>query len=308
VILHLENVDQAYGAARVLSGVSFQVESGCIGLLGPNGAGKSTLIKTMLGQLPVSPGRIQVAGLDPAREPLKVRECIGYMPETDVYLSGMNGLELCTFCGELSGLRRRDAMGRAHEVISLVGLDESRYREADGYSTGMRQRLRLACALVHGPKLLILDEPTTGLDPGGREEILQLVDDVAHRAGTDVLMSSHILKDIERTCDSVIVLKQGRVVFSGSLETLRREETQRVHVRVKEGKDALAAALRNAGCAVEVQDGTDQLEVELPEKESSDLIWKIALTNKLQIRTLAPATMTMEQAFDAVLEQESGGS
>jgi ABC-2 type transport system ATP-binding protein len=307
VIVRCENLDQSYGKVRALSGVSCTVESGCTGLLGPNGAGKSTLIKSLLGQLSVPAGRLQVVGQDPAVVPLKVRQLVGYMPETDVYLPGSTGLELTAFCGQLSGMKRSDAVSRAHEVLHFVGVGEARYREVDGYSTGMRQRVKLGCALVHGPKLLLLDEPTTGLDPAGREEMLQLVDDVAHNRGIDVVLSSHILRDIEKTCDRLVVLHEGRVVFSGSREDFQHQEARVLHVRVKTDRDKMAESLAAAGCEVNAREGMAYLEVVLPEGKAPDLVWGVALSQGLQIRHLAPATVSMEQAFEKAVRNEAGG-
>lgn len=304
MIVHCDHFEQSYGARRVLFDVSFSVQPGCTGLLGPNGAGKSTLIKSMLAQLQIPAGRIKIHAVDPALDALKVRGMIGYMPEKDVYLSGMNGFELCSFCGELSGMHRTDAVGRAHEVLFYVGLGEARYREVDGYSTGMRQRLKLACALVHGPKLLILDEPTTGLDPRGREEMLALVDDVVRTRGIDVIMSSHILRDIEQSCDHLVVLFEGKVVFTGSRKDFQRQESQMLQVRVKENPDQMSRALQAAGCRIVSMEGAKNLEVELPESESVDLIWKTARDNHLQIRTLVPSTLSLEQAFEKAINGE----
>ena len=307
MIIRCQNLDQSYGSHRVLFGVSFEVQPGCTGLLGPNGAGKSTLIKTVLGQLPLRPGRVSVADRDPAAEPLRVRQSVGYMPESDVYLPGMNGLELCAFCGQLSGMRRSDAVSKAHEVLYFVGLGEARYREVDGYSTGMRQRLKLAGALVHGPDLLLLDEPTTGLDPTGRDEMLQLIDDVAHKRSINVVFSSHILRYIEQTCDHVVVLNEGRVLFSGSRDDFQHQESRVLHVRVKDGREQMAAGLTSAGFEVVSREGTGHLEVALGEGQNADGIWKTAKELNLQIRHLAPATVSLEQAFEKAMDpgQES---
>jgi ABC-2 type transport system ATP-binding protein len=307
MIIDCENLDQTYGKVRALCGVTFRVESGCTGLLGPNGAGKSTLIKSLLGQLPTPPGRIRVIGRDPALEPLRVRQLVGTMPESDVYLPESSGLELTALCGRLSGMRRSDATSRAHEVLHFVGLGEARYREVDGYSSGMRQRVKLGCALVHGPRLLLLDEPTTGLDPGGREEMLQLIDDVAHNRGVDVLLSSHILRDIERTCDRLVVLNAGRVVFSGTREDFQHQEARMLHVRVKAEKEKLAAALRDEGCQVTSREGMAYLEVHLPEQRTAELVWRAAQRHGLQLRHLAPATVSMEQAFEKAVRDRLQG-
>jgi len=291
----------------VLFGVSFEVQPGCTGLLGPNGAGKSTLIKTLLGQLPLRPGRVAVADRDPAADPLRVRQSVGYMPESDVYLPGQNGLELCAFCGQLSGMRRADAVSKAHEVLYFVGLGESRYREVDGYSTGMRQRLKLAGSLVHGPALLFLDEPTTGLDPSGRDEMLQLIDDVAHKRSINVLFSSHILRDIEQTCDHVVVLNEGRVLFSGSRNEFQNQESRTLHVKVKEGRERMAEGLRSAGFEVISREGTGHLEVALSEDQRIEAVWKTARDLGLQIRHLAPATVSLEQAFEKAVDEGTSG-
>jgi ABC-2 type transport system ATP-binding protein len=303
-VIKCEQLNQFYGKHQVLEQVSFEIVSGCTGLLGPNGAGKSTLIKTILGQRPLLNNCLLVAGHDPAQDALKVRQQLGYMPETDHYLPQMNGLELVTFCGQLCGMARSDAISRAHEVLHFVGLGEERYREVDGYSTGMRQRVKLAAALVHGPKLLLLDEPTSGLDPAGRQEMLDLIDQVAHQRGVDVVFSSHILKDIEQTCDQVVVLNKGRVLFSGSRQSFQIQEKSVLHVKVKTDFEKMAQALREAGCQVVAQKGMEHLEVELPPELTESMIWKVASQQNLQVRYLAPAIASLEDAFEnAVLNQ-----
>jgi ABC-2 type transport system ATP-binding protein len=260
-------------------------------------------MKSLLGHLPVPAGRLRLAGIDPALAPLQVRQAVGYMPEEELNFTGISGLALTAFCGELSGLKRKDAIGRAHEVLYYVGLAEERYREVEGYSTGMRQRLKLACALVHGPKMLLLDEPTTGLDPSGRKQMLELIDDLAHTHHMDVLLCSHILHDIEQTCDQIMVLHQGRILFCGTKGDFQKEQARRYQIRVKHDAEKFAEALRQAGCEVAETLAQRYLEITLPLEHGPDLLWKVARQEQLQLRHLAPATMTMEQALEKVLDQ-----
>jgi len=193
-------------------------------IVGPNGAGKSTLLKTLLGLLVPEHGSVSVLGRDVASDPLGVRAHIGYMPEGDAVLPGLSALDFTQLAAELCGLPRHEAIGRAHQVLHYVGLGEARYRKLASFSTGMRQRVRLAQALVGDPKLLLLDEPTSGLDPRGRDEMLELIRDIPERTGASVILSTHILPDVEKTCDQVVVVASGRVLYAGALEPLVRSD------------------------------------------------------------------------------------
>jgi len=202
-VISLRGLHKRYGDVRALDGLTLAVPAGPVGLLGPNGAGKTTLIKLLLGQLAPEAGEARIAGLDPGRssERLRVREVVGYMPEGDCLLPAMTGVELVATLGRLTGLTRQDAMTRAHEVLDYVQLEEQRYRKLEEYSTGMKQRLKLAQALVHDPPLLLLDEPTNGLDPRGRRQMLNLIHDLGHQQGKNLLLAgmsgtgkSHIAK------------------------------------------------------------------------------------------------------------------
>src|SRR5712671_4284623 len=191
-VVTLEGVTVTYGTNRALREVTSSFAAGAVGLLGPNGAGKSTMLKSLLGFIVPERGRLRVLGLDVAEAPLEIRARVGYMPESDAHIPGMNAVSFVAYCGELSGLPPADAMQRAHEVLFYVGLGEARYRNVETYSTGMKQRIKLAQALVHDPDLLFLDEPTNGLDPAGRDAMLTL----AHRIGTafniSVVVCSHL--------------------------------------------------------------------------------------------------------------------
>ena len=215
-VVSLENVTVTYGRNQALAEVTTTFERGAVGLLGPNGAGKSTMIKSLLGFVAPSQGRMRVLGMDVATSPIAIRARIGYMPENDAHIPGMNAVSFVAYCGELAGLPRTDAMQRAHEVLFYVGLGEARYRNVETYSTGMKQRIKLAQALVHDPDLLFLDEPTNGMDPKGRDEMLELVRDLAHNKGVNLILSSHLLPDVEYTCDQVVVMDKGRIEQAGT--------------------------------------------------------------------------------------------
>src|SRR3954452_18700391 len=232
-VVTLEGVTVAYGNNRALRDVTSSFASGAVGLLGPNGAGKSTMIKTLLGFITPEQGRMRVLGLDVAVAPLEIRGRVGYMPESDAHIPGMNAVSFVAYCGELAGLPRVDAMQRAHEVLFYVGLGEARYRNVETYSTGMKQRIKLAQALVHDPDLLFLDEPTNGMDPKGRDEMLALVHDLAHGKGVSVILSSHVMPDVESVCDSVVVMDKGRAVAQGPIEQLTQPKGRVFELRVK---------------------------------------------------------------------------
>src|SRR6187549_3090322 len=214
-IVSLDRVTVAYGTQAALRDVTTVFVPGAVGLLGPNGAGKSTMIKALLGFVVPSAGKMRVLGYDVAVSPLPIRARVGYMPESDAHIPGMNAVSFVAYCGELAGLPRVDAMQRAHEVLFYVGLGEARYRNVETYSTGMKQRIKLAQALVHDPDLLLLDEPTNGMDPKGRDEMLALIRDVADRMS--VILSSHVLPDVESACAHVVVLHKGVVTTHGPI-------------------------------------------------------------------------------------------
>src|SRR5665213_1220009 len=221
-VVALDQVTVRYGAQAALRDVTAAVPPGAVGLLGPNGAGKSTLLKALLGFIVPDRGRIRVLGLDVAHSALDIRRRIGYMPESDAHIPGMNAVSFVAYCGELAGLPRVDAMQRAHEVLFYVGLGEARYRNVETYSTGMKQRIKLAQAIVHDPDLIFLDEPTNGMDPKGRDDMLALVRDIAHNKGVNLILSSHLLPDVEYTCDQVVVMDKGRVVAQGPIDALKQ--------------------------------------------------------------------------------------
>lgn len=228
-----------------------RVPPGTIGLLGPNGAGKSTFIKCLLNLETPTSGSAKVLGRDIRASQRASREKVGYSPEQDCHIPGMAGCEYVTYCGQLSGMSFRQARQRAHEILDLVGMGQERYRLVDTYSTGMRQRAKLAQALVHDPEVIFLDEPTNGLDPSGREHILRLIGSLWSDFGISVVISSHILPDIERICDRVLIIANGRLLEHDSMEALKNRHRQIVELAPAADREKFAAALTQAGLHVE---------------------------------------------------------
>ena len=297
-VVSLDRVTVTYGRQTALREVSATFGAGAVGLLGPNGAGKSTMIKSLLGFIVPDAGRMQVLGLDVAVSPLEIRARVGYMPENDAHIPGMNAVSFVAYCGELSGLPRVDAVQRAHEVLFYVGLGEARYRNVDTYSTGMKQRIKLAQALVHDPDLLLLDEPTNGMDPRGRDEMLELIRDLATDKGVNVIVSSHLLPDIEFTCSGVVVMDAGRVVAHGPIESLKQPRGQVFELRVKTlpGAAPVDAVLRAAGLeAHEADDGG--MRVFVPGDGGAQRLFQVVSAAGAQVRHLRPSVPTLEDVF-----------
>jgi len=295
-VVQLEGVSLRYGKAPALRDVSAAFPSGAVGLLGPNGAGKSTLIKSLLGLLVPEQGRMSVLGLDVRRSPLEIRARIGYMPESDAHFPRMNAVSFVAYCGELAGLPRADSMQRAHEVLYYVGLGEARYRMIDQYSTGMKQRIKLAQALVHDPDLLFLDEPTNGMDPKGRDEMLELVRDIAHNKGLNLILSSHLLPDVEYACDHVVVMDKGTIATAGPIAALKGPGGSVFELRIKGEVDQFTAVLRGAGLECHDSD-EDVMRVFVPDGDGALLLFRLASEHHVQVRHLRPSVPTLEDVF-----------
>jgi ABC-2 type transport system ATP-binding protein len=300
-LIELSQLTKRYGTVTAIKGVDAAVDGKIIGLLGPNGAGKSTLLKCLLGLIPFD-GRASVLGLDAATRGPEIRDRVGYMPEQEAFLSGMSAVELCTYAGELSGLPRTEAMQRAHAALYYAGLEEKRYQRIDGYSTGMKQRVKLAQALVHDPEILFLDEPTNGLDPRSRDEMLALVLELPERRGCAIVLSTHLLPDVERVCDHAVIMNHGRVRFVGSIDELRgaRGIDSELVVEVKADADKLAAALTEAGATC-VATSAVALRVDLPAGATSTLVFERARTAEVQVRRLEVRRESVEAAFLRVI-------
>jgi ABC-2 type transport system ATP-binding protein len=300
-IIALAGLSKRYGSIRALEGLTLELPPGPTGLLGPNGAGTSTLIKLLLGQLRPSGGSARIAGFDPtrARGRLGLRRHVGYMPESDCLIPSMNGVEIVTALGRLTGMLARDAITRAHEVLDYVGLEEARYRGLDEYSTGMKQRLKLAQALVHDPDLLLLDEPTNGLDPKGRKHMLALVHDLGHAQGKSLLLCSHPLPDVERTCERVVVIHKGKIRSEGSIDELTRSDESWFEVEAEGDVGAFRARLGAAGFEHEVT-GPARQRIRVPAPDG-DALFALAAEAGAVLSELTPERSSLEEVFLATL-------
>jgi ABC-2 type transport system ATP-binding protein len=301
-LVEFRDLTVSYGPLVALSGVSGAFPPGPTGLLGPNGAGKTTLLKTLLGFLKPDSGDIVAFGLDPRTRPLDVRRRIGYMPEVDCHIPGMTAAAFVAFAGELSGMPRDEAISRAHEVLYYVGLGEARYRTVDTYSTGMKQRAKLAQALVHDPDLLLLDEPTNGLDPQGREEMLALIKDISRRRAMSLILCSHLLRDVEEVCDGVIVFNQGKVAARGPIAALTGPRRSVYDVRVKGDAAAFLTDLKDLGC--EWREGEDGYRIFLADGSGPEMLFKTARAAGVQVRYLRPGAESLEDVFLRALGHE----
>lgn len=297
-VVAADHLSVRYGKNFALNDVSAVFPPGAVGLLGPNGAGKSTLLKSLLGFLKPEKGSMKVLGLDVAASPLEIRERIGYMPESDSHIPGMNAVTFVAYCGQLSGLPAVDAMQRAHEVLYYVGLGEARYRNLETYSTGMKQRIKLAQAIVHDPDLLFLDEPTNGMDPKGRDEMLELIHDLGHNKNVNLILSSHLLPDVEYTCDHVVVMDKGTVATYGPIDALKGTAGRVYEMRVKGDQSQFIEVLKAAGYEVHDTD-EDVMRVFVPgaTEDGTRALFALAARERMQVRHLRPSIPTLEDVF-----------
>lgn len=282
---------------RALDGVTLTFDKGATGLLGPNGAGKSTLIKTLLGFVRAESGAIQVFGMDMPARAIEVRHRLGYMPEREISSPKVSAVSFLTYCGRIFGMSRVDALERAHEVLNYVKLGDSRYRNMETYSTGMLQRVKLAQAILHDPKLLLFDEPTNGLDPDGRIEILNLIRDIAARPGVSVIVSSHLLPDVQHVCSQVIMIDKGRVVRSGDIETLTSRYDNHFEIQFRDNDAACVAALRASGHSCKRLVPGNTWLVECAGADGVRYIFETAARCSTQVRHFQPAHYSLESVF-----------
>jgi len=308
-LISLQNIVKDYRRMRALDGISLEIPPGITGLLGPNGAGKSTLIKVILGLVRVTSGQGQVLGFRLGKQGRAIRSRIGYMPEDDCYIPGLKGVEVVQFAACLSGLPNVEALRRAHEILDFCGMKQERYRDIETFSTGMRQKAKFAAAIVHDPELLILDEPTAGLDPEERENLLNRIRILARDANKSVLISTHILPDVQAICDHVLILAKGKLRLSEPLDVLNRPASPVLNLRFLGPEPEFIDALRRAG--LEVTRDADDAEWRILSEtdDPTAVIWRAAAEHEVAIQSLRPALNSLEEIFlQAVQEADHAHS
>jgi ABC-2 type transport system ATP-binding protein len=300
-VIELDGLEVRFGSRPILHGLEGALGGRCIGLLGPNGAGKTTLIHTLLGFHRPSAGTARVFGHDVRSETFAIRALLGYMPENDAFIAGMTAIRFVHLMAELSGLPSRQALERAHEALFYVGLGEARYRKMGTYSQGMKQLAKLAQAVVHGPRLLLLDEPTNALDPPARERMLRHIREIRDGGETHVLVSSHLLRDVESCCDEVLVLKEGRIAAYRDLAAERRANRSFLELELRGGEEEFVGALAGLGAECAVANGhfrgRRRLKAVLPEGLEVAALYRLAAEQGVQIRRLTYKRDSLEEIF-----------
>ncbi len=298
-VIEVRGVRKSFGKFVALENLDLSIPRASVGLLGANGAGKTTLIRTLLGLIKPDRGTANVVGFDTQSQGIQVRERVGYMPEADALPSSTTAADFVAHMAEMSGLPARAARQRAADVLYQVGLEEERYRLIKGFSTGMRQRVKLAQAIVHDPQLVFLDEPTAGMDPNGREEMLELVERIYRNLGIAVVFSSHILEDIERVCDYVVILDAGRLVTAqplGGLGVIGGE----VIVEIDGDLDVFASLIRQQGVSVRdagTELGAREVVVQVDDERVYDLIRDVAVHQDVALRSLRSRSRSLEDIY-----------
>jgi ABC-2 type transport system ATP-binding protein len=300
--IELDDLHVQLGGRTILDGLRGALNGRAIGLLGPNGAGKSTLINTLLGFHPPTRGTARVLGMDIRQDARKLRAQVGYMPESDAFISGMTGLHFVRYMAEISGLPSEQAMERAHEAFFYVGLGEVRYRKLGTYSLGMKQLAKLAQAIAHGPKMLIMDEPTNGLDPPARQRMIQLVREIRDASDMRLIISSHLLRDVEETCEEVLILRNGRVAALCNLQEERRANRKFLELETIGANGQFSSALQQLGCECAVFTN-GRMKVVMPDKIEIREVYRIAEQQGIQIRKMNHRRDSLEDIFLNAMEQ-----
>jgi ABC-2 type transport system ATP-binding protein len=298
--LSARGVTVHYGPVRALDGFTAHIPRGVVGLLGPNGAGKSTFIKACLGLVSLTAGTISVGGLDSRTQSLRIRDHVGYMPENDCLIPSINAVELVSYFGMMSGMTSKDSIQRGHEVLDFVGVGEERYRLIKSYSTGMKQKVKLAQAIVHDPPLLFLDEPTSGMDPRGREEMLELVRMIGASDKT-VILSSHVLQEVEQVCHHVIIMSNGKLVAEGETSVLVAGQEDVQNLTIRGDESAVGRYIAALGRTCEILDrrdeGKGQVALRIRGNVTGGHVFKLAGENKVQVRYYRTERLDLEEVF-----------
>jgi len=299
-LIELQGLTVRFGEREILRGLTASLRGQAIGLLGPNGAGKSTLINTLLGFYKPTAGTARVFGHNITNEMKQIRGLVGYMPENDAFISKMSAVSFVQMMGELSGLPSDVALERAHEALFYVGLAEARYRQLGTYSLGMKQLAKLAQAIVHGPKLLILDEPTNGLDPSARQRMIRMIREIRDGREMRIVLCSHLLRDVEDTCDEVLILKQGQIAHYSNLNEERRANRRFVELETYGANGNFTAAIEKLGCECAVS--ANRMKMILAEGVETRDIFSIAAEQQVRIRRLNFRRDTLEDIFLKAME------
>ena len=304
-VIDLNDLSVAFGKRPILTGLRGELRGRAIGLLGPNGAGKTTLIHTLLGFHPPTAGTAHIFGKDIRTDAKQIRALIGYMPERDSFIAKMSAVHLVRLMAELSGLPPEAALERAHEALFYVGLGEARYRNLDTYSLGMKQLAKLAQAIVHGPKLIFLDEPTNGLDPPARARMIRLIREIRDSGQANIVLSSHLLRDVEECCEEILILKEGRLVVYCNLEEERKSNRKFLVLETRGDQAKFAAEVARLGCEYALT-GDHRLKVVLQEGIEVRDLYRIAAEQQMQIRRLSYKRDSLEDIFLKAMENGHG--
>jgi ABC-2 type transport system ATP-binding protein len=305
-VIDLDGLSVAFGRRAILQDLRADMRGRAIGLLGPNGAGKTTLIHTLLGFHPPSSGTARIFGKDISAEAREIKALVGYMPERDSYIAQMSAVHLVRLMAELSGLPPEAALERAHEALFYVGLGEARYRRLDTYSLGMKQLAKLAQAIVHGPKLIFLDEPTNGLDPPARARMIKLIREIRDSGQANIVLSSHLLHDVEECCEEILILKDGRIAVYCNLEEERKSNRKFLMLETRGDQSKFAEALKALGCEYAIT-GDHRVKVVLDEKSEVRDLYRVAAEQQIQIRRLSYKRDSLEDIFLKAMENGHGG-
>jgi ABC-2 type transport system ATP-binding protein len=309
-LVDLQSVSLSYGSVQALRDVTLQLPQGRIGLLGPNGAGKSTLLKILMGLLPPSAGSGRVLGQELAAnanggDNYALRRLIGFMPEADALVPGLRGVEYVSLAGELYGMPRKQAQRRAHEVLTYLELEDARYRRLDEYSTGMKQRIKLAQALIHDPPVLLLDEPTSGLDPAGRDTMLRLLLELGNEFGKSLILSTHLLADVETVCERVVILLNGEVRGEGTVADLCARRQDRYRLQIQGDAARFRDGLLLEGVKLLQDNAQGEWRVAVPAGFATRTFFALAENHGVILRGIQPDDETLEELFLRTVSSET---